>query len=445
MRPRLRAGRIRAGFYEEGEQKAAGANRAGGSLYNLPVRILLLNLYFPPDTSATAKVAQTAGEALSSEHEVTVVCGRPSYDPTERRPWRIWQTERCGGVQIIRAGSTDYPRVQMKRRVLNYLSYVALAVPRALFVPCDVVLAMTDPPFEGIVGAFVALLKGKPFLYHINDLYPDMAVGGAIVEPGLLARVWEWMHRWALRRAACVMVLGEDMRARMVGKGVDASRIEIIRSGAEIPAADEPAALDPEVIRAIRGEFRFVLVHAGNLGFYGAWETLIAGARKLAGEGIGLVFVGDGAQREQLEAAAAGSTNVRFLPFFPAEKIPSVLAAADAHVITVKRGLEGVVVPSKMYGILAAGKPMVAFTPRETDVAALGERMGFSVWADCDDPAHFAFTVRELFRNAERLQKMGEAARAAAPGFDRVKELQKLLETVGRLGGRKKNEQVRKV
>ncbi len=74
--------------------------------------------------------------------------GRPSYDPTDRRAWRVSQTEQLGRLRVIRVGSTDYPRFQMRRRVFNYLSYVALAVPRALFVPCDVVLAMTDPPFE---------------------------------------------------------------------------------------------------------------------------------------------------------------------------------------------------------------------------------------------------------------------------------------------------------
>jgi colanic acid biosynthesis glycosyl transferase WcaI len=146
--------------------------------------------------------------------------------------------------------------------------------------------------------------------------------------------------------------------------------------------------------------------------------------------------VGDGAQREQLEAAAAGATNVRFLPFFAAQKIPSVLAAADAHVITVKRGLEGVVVPSKMYGILAAGKPIVAFTPRETDVAKIGERMGFSVWVPCEDAEKFAATVRQLSADAGRVQKMGEAAAAAAPMFGRNKELRKMVEIVGRLGVR---------
>ena len=398
------------------------------------MRILLLNLYFPPDTSATAKMARNVVDALSNSHSVTVLCGRPSYDPTERRPWRPYQTEFAGRARIIRAGSTDFPRFDMKKRVVNYLSYAALAIPRALFVRCDAVVAMTDPPFQGIVGALVATLKGKPYVYNIRDMYPDMAVGGSIVEPGWLAKGWEMLHRWALRRTTRVIVLGEDMRARIIAKGVEPPRVLVVRDGTEIlpPIAPLPAP-DPEVVRAIRGNFSFVLVHAGNLGFYGAWNTLITAARSLAVEGVGLVFVGDGAQRSQVEAAAAGSSNIRFLEFFPASKIASVLAAADAHVITVKRGLEGVVVPSKMYGILAAGKPILAVAPRETDVVSLGVQRGFAVAADPDRPAEVVNAVRALACDRNKLKAMGEAARVAAPDYDRVKELRKFVEIMDHL------------
>jgi glycosyltransferase involved in cell wall biosynthesis len=292
---------------------------------------------------------------------------------------------------------------------------------------------MTDPPFEGIIGAFVAMLKNKPFFYNIRDMYPDMAVGGSIVAPGLLARVWEKLHRWALRRATKVIVLGEDMHNRILAKGVRAEHIEIVRDGTEILPANAPQPqLDSGVIREIRGNFRFVLLHAGNIGFYGAWDTLIAAARQLAGDGIGFVFVGEGAQRAQLEAAANGAANVEFLPFFPGSKIPSVLAAADAHLITVKRGLEGVVVPSKMYGILAAGKPIVAVAPRETDAVTLGESLGFSVGADPDRPEEVISVIRKLAEDPARVERMGRAALAAAPAYDRVKELQKFVEIVSR-------------
>src|SRR5262245_56544240 len=156
-------------------------------VYNLLVRILLLNLYYPPDTSATAKMAETVVNVLAQENHVTILCGRPSYDPTRRLPWRLYQAEEPANLRVVRVGSTDFPRIQMRRRVLNYLSYTALVIPRTLFTPCDAVLAMTDPPFEGIIGALVAMLKRKPYFYNIRDLYPDMAVGGSIVKPGLLA------------------------------------------------------------------------------------------------------------------------------------------------------------------------------------------------------------------------------------------------------------------
>jgi hypothetical protein len=118
------------------------------------------------------------------------------------------------------------------------------------------------------------------------------------------------MHRWALRRATRVVVLGEDMRQRILAKGVDAARVVVVRDGADLPVAGEAMpALDADVLRAIRGDFSFVMLHAGNLGFYGAWDTLLAAARELARDGVGLVFVGNGAQRESLQRKAGDAKN----------------------------------------------------------------------------------------------------------------------------------------
>ena len=381
-------------------------------------------------------MAARVADALSARHDVTVLCGRPSYDPTERRRWRFWQTEQVGRVRILRVGSTDYPRFAMRRRVLNYLSYVALAIPRALFIPCDVVLAMTDPPFEGIVGAIISLLKSKPYVYNIRDMYPDMAVGGAIVEPRLLARIWERLHRWALRRATRVIVLGEDMRARITSKGVGPAGIEIVRDGVDIlpPNAPQPA-LDGELIRSIRGDFKFVFLHAGNLGFYGAWETLIEATKQLekSNPDVSLVFVGDGAQRDRLVGLADGCKSIRFLPFFPASKIPSVMAAGDVHVITVKKGLEGVVVPSKLYGILAAGRPILAVADGASDASSITQEKKCGYTASPQIPLQVFLAMRAMAAGGALtpgLKAMGEAARAVAPDYDRVKELQKFVKII---------------
>jgi len=392
------------------------------------VHILLLNEYFPPDTSATAKCAAQVAEALSVNHRVTVLAGRPSYDPAERHPHYLLRREVRGNLAVERVGSTAYPRFQMRRRVSNYLTYLSLAIPVALSISSDIVLAMTDPPIEGIAGALVARLSGRPFVYNIRDLYPDMAVGGSIVRPGSFTARWEAMHRWALRQAARVIVLGEDMRDRIVAKGIDPARVVVSRDGIDIPET-VPSA-ENSVAREIRGDFRFVLVHAGNVGFYGAWQTLISAVRMLEGEGVGLVFIGEGAMKPQVEAMAEGCSAIRFLPFFPASEVPLVLSAGDMHVVTVKRGLEGVVVPSKLYPTLAAGRPVLGVAPEESDVVRIIRRTGCGIAANPDDPASVAEAVRSVLRDPEQLQTMARQAREIAFSYDRVKQLKIFSETI---------------
>ena len=254
------------------------------------MHILLLNEYYPPDTSATAKMAALVAETLAERHQVTVVAGRPSYDPDEFYPFAFLRRDVRNKVTVERVGSTAYPRHRMRRRVSNYLSYLALAVPRALALRPDVVLAMTDPPVAGIAGAFVARITGRPFVYNIRDMYPDMAVGGDIVRASRWIERWEKMHRSALKQAARVIVLGDDMRDRILAKGARPENVVVVRDGTPPASAavDLTDAKARQAIAEIRGGFPFVVVHAGNLGFYGAWSTLLEAAKILRNENTGV-------------------------------------------------------------------------------------------------------------------------------------------------------------
>ncbi len=394
------------------------------------MHILLLNEYYPPDTSATAKMAVQVAETLATRHRVTVVAGRPSYDPDEYYPFRFLRRDTRNNVIVERVGSTAYSRHQMRRRVSNYLSYLALAIPRALALRPDVILAMTDPPVAGIAGAFVARLAGRPFVYNIRDMYPDMALGGDIVRPSKWIERWEKMHRKALKRAACVIVLGEDMRERILEKGVSPERVAVIRDGAS-PSPSAPSQSD-SIVQEIRCGFPFVALHAGNLGFYGAWNTLLKAAEILRNENTGFVFVGDGANRAALEAAAKDAPNVRFLPFRPVSEIPHVMAAGDVQIITVRRGLEGVVVPSKLYSTLAAGRPILAVAAPNCDAARIVGEAGCGLSVDPDDPSAVAARIRELRDDPGRLAQMGLRAKEAAEKYARVKELQRFPEIIER-------------
>ena len=389
------------------------------------MHILILNEYYPPDTSATAKMASIVAEALAQKHRVTVVAGRPSYDPDERYPYSLLRRHVRNGVTVECVGSTAFSRHKMGGRVSNYLSYLVLAVPRALAIRADVILSMTDPPVAGIAGAFVAWLKRRSFVYNIRDMYPDMALGGGIVGDRGWVRLWEKMHRRALRRARRVIVLGDDMRARILRKGIEPACVVVIRDGAMIP--ETLADQSHPVAQEIRSGFPFVAVHAGNLGFYGAWDTLLQAAKLLEKENIGLIFVGEGANRERLQRAAQGSANVRFLPFRPAAEIPLVMAAGDVHIICVRRGLEGVVVPSKLYSVLAAGRPVLAVAAEESDVVQIVRAARCGLAADPDDPASVAAALRMMRDNPRELINMGQRAREAAKNYARVNELKRFV------------------
>lgn len=400
------------------------------------MHILLLNEYYPPDTSATARMAAQVAERLAQRHDVTVLAGRPSYDPDEFYPFALLHRTIRNHVAVECVGSTIYPRHQMRRRVSNYLSYLALAMPRALALRPDVVLAMTDPPVAGIAGAFIARLAGRPFVYNIRDLYPDMALGGDIVRRGPWSDRWESLHRRALKEAARVIVLGDDMRDRILAKGISPANVTVVRDGAS--AAGALPEMDDPVVQDIRCGFPFVVLHAGNLGFYGAWQTILKAAEILHNENTGVVFVGDGANRVGLEASASSAKNVRFLPFRPVEQIPQVMRAGDLHVITVRRGLEGVVVPSKLYSTLAAGRPVLVIAAPESDAARIVTAAGCGISANPDDPMAVATAIQELRNDPARLAEMGRRAKETAKNYARVDELNRfaaVIEEVGEFRG----------
>lgn len=393
-----------------------------------PLRILLLNQYFPPDTSATARVALDAVSALRhAGHAVTVIAGRPSYDPTERQAWRPLHRSRARGVTVERVGSFAFSRARMAGRVANYVSYLALALWRGLARRADLVLAMTDPPVVSVVAALVAALRRVPFVYNVRDLHPEMAVAAGLVRRGLAVALWERLHRWSLRRADGVIVLGEDMRRRVVSAGVPPERVRVIRDGAAFPSSIP--AREHAVSRQIACGFSFVILHAGNLGFAGAWETILEAARSVDG-GAGFVFVGDGAAAGAVRAQAAALPNVRFLPYRPAEEVPHVLQAGDLHIVTVRRGLDGLVVPSKLYPILAAGRPVLAVAPEESDAAEIVRRTKCGWVAAPDDPAAVVRALYEAMSDRGELERRGRRARHAAREFERSRELRRMVRTL---------------
>lgn len=383
------------------------------------MRIRIVNQYFPPDGSATAAVFSDLARVLHDRrHEVTFVAGRPSYDCPTKAPWRPFQRRIYEGIALEIVGSTAFDRRRSLGRLLNYVSFIFFATIRSLTKSRpDVVVVGTDPPLA-ILTAFVAA-RGRPVVYSLQDLHPEVALMAGWIRPGTTARLWDYVHRVALKRAALIVCLGQAMQRRIVDKGVTPGRVVVIANGAH-PAAGSPL---PEVVREIRNS-KFVIVHAGNIGHAGAWSTII-GAARLLGPDASFVFVGDGVLASELV-----SNGLTVSPFRPQHHFASVMAAGDMQLVTTAAGMEGFVVPSKIYTILAHGRPVLAVVPLESDVAHLVAEWQCGIVADPNDPADVARKIDWAKNHPEKLQAMSSRAKVASSQFRRSTCMTKFAEAV---------------
>lgn len=403
------------------------------------LRILVLNQYFHPDRSATSQLLTELCEDLALVHDVTVVTGRPSYDPQfPVRSRGLVSDERHRRVRVARVWSTQFDRSSgMAGRAVNYATYLASSVVGAVRAgPPDVVLALTDPPPVGLIGLGTARLRGVPFVLVSKDVFPEVAVvlghlsSRAVI--GALRRVSQALFRGADR----VVSIGRDMDARLVARGVPRGRIATIHDWSD---ASVVRPLDgPSVLRAEREwDGRFVVMHSGNVGLSQSLDALI-GAADLLRDDPSVVFaiVGEGAAKAGLQAEARRRrlSNVEFLPYQPFETLSDSLGAADLHIVGLRRGLAGYVVPSKVYGILAAGRPYVAAVELGAEPALIAEEHGCGIRVEPDDAQALAEGIRAM-RETD-LGEMGRNARKAfEERFDRPRATEAYRRVVESVGG----------
>ncbi len=380
------------------------------------MRILVLNQYFHPDVSATSQLLTELCEDLAEHHDVFVVTGRPSYDPGEHvRSHGLVSKERHGRVKVARVWSTTFHRSNMPGRLTNYGTYLLSSVAGALSVRRpDVVVALTDPPPIGRIGSWVASLRRVPFVLVVKDIFPEVPVQlGMLKRPGLI-RILRAFTRGVLRSADRVVSIGPMMDRRLIEMGVPADRIAQIPDWADgtiVRPLDAPSPM-----RAAQGwEDRFVVMHSGNVGLSQDLGVLLDAAALLREDReIVIAIVGEGASKAALQERAAreGLTNVVFLPYQEKSSLSESLGAADLHLVTLRDGLAGYIVPSKVYGILAAGKPFVTAVEAGAEPQTIAEEFDCGVRVEPGDAEGLAKAIR-IMRHEADLESMGARARQA--------------------------------
>jgi putative colanic acid biosynthesis glycosyltransferase WcaI len=390
------------------------------------MKICFFNRSYWPDQAATGQLLTELAEDLVSQHgcEVTVVAGRALHgaerDGTGLAPVHV---EMRHGVRILRANGTRFDRRRFAGRAANYLTYFASAAVAGLQVGRpDVVVSLTDPPILGLAARWTARRTGARFVFLCEDIFPEVAALLEDFHNPAVNRALDRVNRSLLRDADGIVALGDRMRRRLVEeKGADPSRVTVIHNWADCEAIT-PGPKDNAFTRAHGLGDRFVLMHSGNIGLSQNLDVLIEAAALLQGKARLLIaIVGDGAKREALaqQAASRGLTNVRFFPYQPKELLHESFAAADAFLVSLKAGIEGYIVPSKLYGILAAGRPYVAAVDASAEAAAIVREYSCGLLAAPGDPAALADAIAALYDDPAMTRTLGQRARAAALQFDR--------------------------
>ena len=394
----------------------------------------MLNQYYWPGVEATAHLLSQLCEALADDFDVTVVTGRLlGHDELPVEDVR-------NGVRIVRVRSTAFERSELHRRAANYGSYLAESVYAALREPKpDVVLCMTDPPIVGDIGLVVARRFGVPLLVISQDVFPEIAVQLKRLENPVLVGVLRSLVGLYLRRADGIVAIGETMKRRLEAKGADPERITVIPNWVDTQAI-VPQARDNEWARKRKLSDCFVVMHSGNVGHAQDLETLVRAATFLRDlQDLRIVIVGFGARYADTVALAKRlevEESVRFLPYQSRAVLSESLSSADLHFVGLAKGLSGFVVPSRLYGILAAGRPVIVGADAESETARLVSEVGCGIVLPPGRPELVAQAIREAHDGLHDLEAMGAKGRMYVElEADRSVAIGRYRDLIGQLAG----------
>lgn len=372
-------------------------------------RLLVLNQYYWPGVEATGQLLAQLAESLTDEFDVRVVTGRLRSHPDAPA------AEVRNGVEIVRVDSTAYDRANLLPRAANYATYLLNSLRAGLRGPQpDIVLCMTDPPVVGNVALAVARLRRASVVVISEDVFPEIAVElRRLTNPAVVSAL-RILVAFYLRRADRIVAIGETMRARLIAKGAPGDRVRVIPNWVDAKKL-HPEPKDNEWSREHDLVRRFVVMHSGNVGHAQDLDSLVRAATFLRDlDDLRIVIVGRGARHAELVALAERlevRDQVVFLNYQPRSTLPLSLSAADVHVVGLARGLAGYVIPSRFYGVLAVGRPVIVAADDAVETARVAADAGCGVVVPPGRPELLAGKIRDAHDGLLDLEGMGRKGR----------------------------------
>lgn len=398
------------------------------------MKILLLNQYYPPDTAPTGQYLHDLAKALVARgHEVRVLCSRRAYNGAES----FAGEETIDGVQVRRIRAFGFGRKTAIGKLLDYVTfYFSLAMRLGRRDEnLALILALTTPPYVGMLARWAARRQKVPHAHWVMDIYPDvLAAHGALDGGGLLYRILGRLTRRELSDSALTSTLGEDMadrlRHHLSDQPTALSALRPLPLWVSTDLKPWPLGEIPP-FRKERGwgADELVLMYSGNMGRGHRFGEFLAGAAALKGDRtVRWVFAGGGARRNEVEAAREREPgmNLELLSYAPSEKLREHLCSADVHLVSLDSSWQGCMVPSKVQGIFAIGKPLIFVGGADNSIAQWIREANCGWIVPQDDVNALLAAVNEARSSAERARR-GMAARVfAEKHFDRQQNLDKL-------------------
>jgi glycosyltransferase involved in cell wall biosynthesis len=379
-------------------------------------KLVFVNRYFDPDQSATSQMLTDLARGLVARGlRVRVVCSRQLYTNAAAE---LLRRENRSGVAVYRVGTTRFGRAHLLGRAIDYASFYfsAGAALMKIIGAGDVVIAKTDPPLISVLAALIVRLKGAVLVNWQQDVFPDVAAMLGMNLPRWVDSLLRRLRDSSLRSAKMNVLIGHRMLEYFRRRGISDAQLCVIENWADADLI-KPKAAGASALRARLGFTNELIVsYSGNLGRAHEFDTLLAAAQIVQSDpSIIFLIVGGGAKMEALRTAVQERTldNFRFLPYQDRSELADSLAAADVHFVSLLPALEGFVLPSKLYGILAAGRPLLFVGDALGDIArTIGEaQCGMSV--DINAGAELAAAIRLLQSDPQSRLNMGERAREA--------------------------------
>ncbi|WP_102109794.1 glycosyltransferase family 4 protein [Oceaniglobus roseus] len=379
------------------------------------MKIVLVNRYFHPDQSATSRMVSSLAFNLAAEgYEVVAVCGRGRRDGAGALPPA---RERIRGVEVHRVAALRTDRNRLAGRLLDDLALHAGIALRlaAILRRGDICVVCTDPPLHTVSAAPAIALRGARLVNWVMDLFPEVAIElGFARTDRATTRLALALRDLSLRRAARIVCPIDAMRDRLAARGLDPSRVTVLHHWSDEDGIAPVARADNALRRAWGFGDELVVGYSGNFGRAHDFDTLIGAAEALKGErDIRFVMIGDGARRQAVEAEVTrrGLTSVSFHPLQPREVLAQSLCVADVHLVSLLPPLETCIVPSKFYGVLAAGRPTLFVGAAEGEVPRVATRHGCGFGVTVGDVAGLVSHIRTLRDDPEARLGMGRRAR----------------------------------